>query len=117
VLEVYLRRTGALPRATTMFVHLERRGAPGEVLPKKKGGFYNADHQVIAGSFYLSDSPEGRVVHDVRGVHLKEAAPGTWDVYVAFGHVSGQQGRAKVVTPGAATIDADRVKIGTFTIE
>ena len=117
VLDVYLRRTGALARATTMFVHLERRTAPGEVLPKKKDGFYNADHQVIAGSFYLSDSPEGRVVHDVRGVHLKEAAPGTWDVYVAFGHVSGQQGRAKVVNPGTATVDTDRVKIGTFVVE
>ena len=118
VLDVYLRRTGALPRATTMFVHLERRSAgPGEVLPKKKDGFYNADHQVLAGSFYLSDAPEGRVVHDVRGVHLKDAAPGTWDVYVAFGHVSGQQGRAKVVNAGAATINADRVKIGTFVIK
>ena len=116
VLDVYLRRTGNLPRATTMFVHLERRADQGEA-PKKKDSFFNADHQVVAGSFYLSDAPEGRLVHDVRGVHLKDAARGVWDVYVAFGHVSGQQGRARVITPGAATVDADRVRIGTFRVE
>ena len=32
-------------------------------LPPAKGkeSFFNLDHQVIAGSFYLSDAPEGRI--------------------------------------------------------
>jgi hypothetical protein len=114
--DVYLRRTGALPRATTMFVHIERRAGQREP-PKERETFYNADHQVVGGSFYLSDTPEGRVVHDAFGVRLKEPARGVWDVYVAFGHVSGQRGRAKVTSPGKATISEDRVKIGWFQIE
>ena len=116
VLDVYLRRTGPVPRATTMFVHLERRPDQAPAPPKRES-FYNADHQVVAGSFYLSDAPEGRLVHDAHGVHLKEPARGVWDVYVAFGHVSGRQGRAKVTDPGTATVDANRVRIGTFLIE
>ncbi len=114
--DIYLRRTGAIPRATTMFVHLERR-VEQSAAPSTRASFYNADHQVVAGSFYLSDAPEGRVVHDAVGVHLKEPARGIWDVYVGFGHVSGQQGRAKVTDPGAATVNSDRVRIGTFLVE
>ena len=117
VFDIYLRRTGPIPRATTMFVHLERRSAaeqPGP--PTTRESFFNADHQVISGSFYLSDTPQGRLVHDAHGVHLKEAAPGVWDVYVAFGHVSGRNGRAKLTDPGAATVSSDRVRIGSFVI-
>lgn len=116
VFDVYLRRTGHIPRATTMFVHLERRAGQAAA-PDTRETFYNADHQVLAGSFYLSDSPEGRLVHDVRGAHLTEPARGIWDVYVAFGDVSGKQGRAKVTDPGRATVSEDRVRIGTFLIE
>jgi hypothetical protein len=116
LLEIYLRRTGAVPRATTVFVHLVRREGQPEA-PKGRESFYNADHQVVGGSFYLSDAPEGRVVHDAIGVHLKEPARGVWDVYVAFGHVSGQLGRAKVTSPGQATVSDNRVKIGWFQIE
>ena len=115
-LDIYLRRTGNVPRATTMFVHLERR-ADQAVSPKTRETFFNADHQVVAGSFYLSDAPQGRLVHDAVGIHLKEPARGIWDVYIAFGHVSGQRGRAKVTDPGTATVDHDRVRIGTFLVE
>jgi hypothetical protein len=114
--DVYLRRTGALSRATTMFVHLVRRPEQPKP-PKDLESFFNADHQVVSGSFYLSDSPLGRLVHDAHGVHLKSAARGIWDVYVAFGHFSGQRGRAKVVDAGSATIDADRVRIGSFVVQ
>jgi len=113
--ELFLRRTGHLAKATTMFVHVERRkDLPPP--PKNREDFFNADHQVVAGSFYLSDAPEGRLVRDVFGVKLEKAAPGTWDVFVAFGHVSGRQGRARVVERGHAVVDADRVKIGSFVV-
>ena len=58
-----------------------------------------------------------RLVHDAVGIHLKEPARGIWDVYIGFGHVSGQQGRAKVTDPGTAIVSDDRVRIGTFLVE
>ncbi|MDB4938942.1 MAG: hypothetical protein JWP87_5914 [Labilithrix sp.] len=114
-IEVYLRRMAHIPKATTMFVHVERR--KDEPKPEKdREEFYNADHQVIGGSFFLSDAPEGRLVRDAFGVHIDKAAPGTWDVFVAFGDVSGRKGRSRVVDPGKATVSSDRVKIGTFVV-
>jgi hypothetical protein len=115
LIEVYFRRLAHIPRATTMFVHIERRKDEPPVA-KDQEGFYNADHQVVGGSFYLSDAPEGRLVHDAFGAHLEKAARGTWDVWVAFGDVSGRKGRSRVVEPGKSTVDADRVRIGTFVI-
>jgi hypothetical protein len=112
---VYFRRLAHIPRATTMFVHIERRKDQPPV-PKDQEGFYNADHQVVGGSFYLSDAPEGRLVHDAFGAHLDKAASGTWDVWVAFGDVSGQKGRSRVIEPGKATLSNDRVRLGTFVI-
>ena len=98
-----------------MFVHLERRKEEAPV-PKEQEEFFNADHQVVGGSFYLSDTPEGALVRDAFGVHLDKAAPGTWDVWVAFGHVSGRKGRSLVTSPGAATVSDHRVRIGTFVV-
>lgn len=113
--EVFFRRTGRLPRATTMFVHVERRNEQGPVPPERED-FFNADHQVVGGSFYLSDAPQGKLVHDAFGVHLDRAASGTWDVWIAFGDVSGRKGRKRVVDPGKATVSSDRVKAGTFVV-
>ncbi|MDB5221180.1 MAG: hypothetical protein JWO86_9107 [Myxococcaceae bacterium] len=115
LIEVYFRRLDHIPRAMTMFVHLERRKDLPPV-PKDKEDFYNADHQVVGGSFYLSDAPEGRLVHDAFGAHVEKAGSGTWDVWVAFGDVSGQKGRSRVVEPGKATVSSDRVRVGTFVI-
>jgi hypothetical protein len=115
-IDVYLRRTGTLPRATTMFVHVERRAGQA-VAAKDKETFFNLDHQVIAGSFYLSDTPQGRIAHDAFGLHLKDAAGGIWDVWVGFGHVSGQRGRAKVTAPGKAEISDHRVRVASFLVE
>ncbi len=113
--DVYFRRLARIPRGTTMFVHIERRKDQPPV-PKDQEGFYNADHQVVGGSFYLSDAPEGRLVHDALGAHVEKAASGTWDVWIAFGDVSGQKGRARVTEPGNATVSSDRVRAGTFVI-
>lgn len=113
--EVLLRRLGHLPRATAMFVHVERRDGQGE-LPKEREDFFNRDHQVVGGSFYLSDAPEGKLVRDAFGVHLDRAASGSWDVWVAFGDVSGKKGRARVVEPGKATLSDNRVRVGTFVV-
>ena len=115
VVEVYFRRLERIPRATTMFVHIERRKDQPEVA-KDHEAFYNADHQVVGGSFYLSDAPQGRLVRDVFGAHIDKAGSGTWDVWVAFGDVSGQKGRSRVVEPGNATVSSDRVRVGTFVI-
>lgn len=113
--EVYFRRLGGFPRATTMFVHVERRKDEPKP-PKDREDFFNADHQVVGGSFYLSDAPQGKLVRDVFGVHLDKAASGTWDVWVAFGDVSGRKGRKRVVEPGKSTVSADRVRVGTFVV-
>lgn len=115
LIEVYFRRLAHIPRATTMFVHIERRKDQPPVA-KDQEAFYNADHQVVGGSFYLSDAPEGRLVRDAIGAHLDKAGRGTWDVWVAFGDVSGKKGRSRVVEPGKATLSSDRVRVGTFVI-
>jgi hypothetical protein len=113
--EVLFRRLGSLSRATTMFVHVERRSGQGDA-PAEREDFFNADHQVVGGSFYLSEAPKGALVRDAFGVHLDRAASGTWDVWVAFGHVSGKRGRSRVVEPGKATVSDDRVRVGTFVV-
>ncbi len=120
--DLFLRRTGAIPRTTSIFVHVERR----EKLPKdttrekdkenEPQDFFNADHQVVARSFFLSDAPEGALVDDAFGVHLDKAAPGEWDVLVGVGHVSGRRGRAKVIDQGKVDASDDLVRIGTFTV-
>jgi hypothetical protein len=115
LVDVYFRRLAHIPRATTMFVHIERRKDLPPVA-KDQESFYNADHQVVGGSFYLSDAPEGRLVHDAFGAHLDKAGSGTWDVWVAFGDVSGRKGRSRVAEPGSATVSNDRVRVGTFVI-
>lgn len=113
--ETYLRRTGSIPRSTTMFMHVERRkGEPPA--QKDREEFYNVDHQVVGGSFYVSDAPEGRLVHDAVGVHVEKAASGVWDVWVSFGHVSGTKGQYMLVDAGTATVQKDQVRIGTFVV-
>lgn len=115
-IDVYVRRTGAMDRANTMFVHVERR-AGQSVARKSREVFFNVDHQVMAGSFYLSDAPVGRVAHDAFGVHLKEPERGVWDVWIAFGHVSGTRGRTKVTSAGSAEVSDDRIRVGSFLVE
>jgi hypothetical protein len=122
--DVYFRRTGALARTTGMFAHIVRRGGqapPPEASNKEKGAdkaldFFNADHQVVAGSFYLSDSPKHMLIHDAFGAHVGKAMPGEYDVWLSFGHVSGRHGRAKVVDPGKAVADDGRIRIGSFVV-
>jgi hypothetical protein len=117
--DLYLRRTGSIPRSTALFIHFIRRNGPTGTeaeVPKDMEDFFNADHQVVSGSFFLSDAPEGKLVHDAFGAHLDKAAPGTWDVWMGVGHVSGKRGRAKVLTPGRAELNEDRVKVGTFIV-
>ncbi len=115
LVDVYFRRLAKIPRSTTMFVHLERR-TEERPATKDQQEFFNADHQVVGGSFYLSDTPEGVLVHEAFGVRLDKAAPGTWDVWLAFGHVSGRRGRSPVTSPGEATVSENRLKLGTFVV-
>jgi hypothetical protein len=119
--DVYLRRTGSIPRATSMFVHVVRRPGQEPVPPPKPGQpapreSFNADHQVVGGSFYLSDAPAGELVHDAFGVHVGSAAPGEWDVWLGFGHVSGRKWRARVADSGGAPVEDERVRIGSFVV-
>jgi len=126
--DLWLRRTGAVARTTGMFIHIIRRGENGEdpleesKFEKEKDkprDFFNADHQVVGGSFYISDAPEGYLVHDSFGVHIAKGARGQFDVWLGFGHVSGRKGRAKVLqTEGRDTkVNEDRVRIGTFFVK
>lgn len=117
--DLFLRRTGVLPRSTAVFVHVERRGRDANAGKRAEGepdDYYNRDHQVVAASFYLSDAPEEAIVEDHVGVHLDDAAAGTWDVFVAFGHVSGRRGRAKVTDARGAAVSEERVKVGSFEV-
>ena len=120
-IDLWLRRTGSIPRTTGMFVHLVRR-AGQEPIPTPEPGkegkrdFWNADHQVVGGSFYLSDAPQDIVVHDAFGVHLARPASGWYDVWVGFGHVSGRKGHAHVLEKGKSEINDDRIKVGSFQI-
>jgi hypothetical protein len=121
-IDLYLRRTAAMPRTTGMFVHVVRRDGQ-EPLPAgaeddkdKPKEFLNSDHQVVGGSFYLSDAPLGILVHDAFGVHIGKLFRGKYDVWIGFGHVSGRRGRSKVVEPGSASVDDDRIRVGSFTV-
>jgi hypothetical protein len=126
--DLYLRRTAPVPRTTAVFVHVERREKlprppkDEETADKKKKDkeepqdFFNADHQVVARSFFLSDAPEGALVDDALGVHLDHAAPGQWDVFVGLGHVSGRRGRSKITDAGNGTVQEDRVRVGSFVV-
>lgn len=119
--DLWFRRTGPIPRTTGMFVHLVRRPGQEPIPPPEQGkeakrDFFNGDHQVVGGSFYLSDAPQDILVHDAFGVHLSHAARGWYDVWVSFGHVSGKKGRARVIEKGRSEVNEDRVKIGSFQV-
>jgi hypothetical protein len=120
--DVYLRRTGHLDRTTGMFVHIERREGQDPLPPKDESkkdqplDFINADHQVVGGSFYISDAPQGREVHDAFGANVGKAFHGEWDVWLGFGHVSGRRGRAGVLEPGATVVKDNRIRIGSFVV-
>ena len=114
-IELYLERTGYIPHSTTMFVHLVRRKDQGPV-PKGLEGFFNADHQVMSGSFFLSDMPEGKLMRDVFGSHLGKGASGVWDIWIAFGHVSGGRGRVKLLDAGKSEGRDDMLKIGEVVV-
>ncbi len=117
--EVYLKRTGPIPRSTAMYVHVVRKNDQ-EPPEKDKEAFYNADHQVVGGTFFLSDLPEGRLVRDAFGLHLTDkTAKGTWQVLVGFGHVTGTGRRSRVVDRGTAPatdVVDDMIVIGTFDV-
>jgi hypothetical protein len=120
-IDIWFRRTAAMPRTTAMFVHLIRREGQEPLPPTEEGkepykDFYNSDHQVVGGSFYLSEAPQDILIHDAFGVHLLKPGRGEWDVFVGFGHVSGKRGRSKVISPGKAEVNDDRIKIGSFTV-
>jgi hypothetical protein len=113
-LTLYMRRTGSIPRTTGLFVHVVRREK--DPVPEKKEQFFNADHQVLGGSFYLSDAPGGQLVQDAFGLHLGKAARGTYDVWVGMGHVSGRRGRTAVRYPGTVPVEDNMLKIATFVV-
>jgi hypothetical protein len=118
-IDLYLRRTASLPRTTGMFVHVVRSSVQDPVPERGDDApqtFFNADHQVVGGSFYLSDAPVGYVVHDAFAVHVGKAARGQYEVWVGFGHVTGRRGRSRVVEPGPAPVNEDRVRVGSFTV-
>ncbi len=123
-IDVYFRRTGAMPRTTGVFVHVVRREGQEPIPPpqnekeKKERPleFLNADHQVVGGSFYLSESPEGYVIQDSFGVHVGKAARGEYDVWLGFGHVSGRRGRARITEPGNTTVNDNRILLGSFVV-
>jgi hypothetical protein len=114
-IEVYLRRMGKIPRATSMFVHVLRASGEPDA-PEGRDAFFNLDHQVVGGSFFLSDAPLNVTVRDAFGVNLTKAASGTWDVWIGFGDVSGKRGRVPVVHPGAAVVRDGLIKIRTFVV-
>lgn len=121
-IDLYFRRTGAIPHPTGMFVHLAR--TPGqEPIPAPELGkdakrdFWNGDHQVVGGSFYIADAPQDTEIHDALGVHLKNAARGHYDVWVSFGHVSGKKGRAGVIEKGSAEVNDNQVNVGSFVVK
>ncbi len=114
--ELWLRRTGPVPRTTSLFAHVER--ADREHAAKRSEGekrtdHINADHQVVGGSFYLSDAPLGEEIHDTFGVNLEKLVPARYEVRLAFGHVSGKRGNLAVLHAEGA-VDGGWLVLGTF---
>jgi hypothetical protein len=103
-LVLWMRRTGRLPRTTGIFLEIVPRGA-------KDPPTISADHQVVGGSFFLSEAPRGALVRDAFAVNTKKAARGTYDVWLSVGHVSGKKGR--VGASGPDVVD-HRARIGSI---
>jgi hypothetical protein len=103
-LELWLRRTGRMPRTTGLFVQLRPRGAP-EDKPTA-----SADHQVVGGSFFVSEAPMGALIRDAFAVNMKKATRGTYDIWLSFGHISSKKGRIEATGP--AVLDR-RARIGS----
>lgn len=101
-IDLYLRRTGPMDKRYGVFVHLERR--EGQEPPaEKKESFVNLDHQVVGGSFYLSEAPLGALVHDSFGASFVKMAKGEWDLKLGVGPFSGR-GRKETPLVTVATI-------------
>lgn len=121
-LDLWLRRTGPIPRTTGMFVRVIRRdpdtGEPmDEALrdrDKDKRDTFGADHQVVGGSFYLSDAPENILIHDAFGLQVGKGARGQYDVWLGFGHVSGRRGFAKLASHPDLAVHDDLVRVASF---
>jgi hypothetical protein len=103
--DLYWRVTGTLPRSLGIFVHFESPGKTWKV----------ADHEVIAGTYFLKLAPKGVLLHDALAIRLDTRQDaGEWTMRVGLWHASGDGSRVPAFTREGTRIDDDRHEVARF---
>jgi hypothetical protein len=102
---LFWRVTGPVPRSVGVFVHIE---GPGK--------FKSADHEVVAGSYFLQNAPRDVLIRDDFGVNTADYEAGTWTVRVGLWQVSGDETRLPAYDSDGKRPPSDRISIGSFTV-
>lgn len=104
--EIYMRRTGPVPRNIGVFVHIV--GADKVLM---------ADHEVIGNSLFVKDIPLNRVVRDAFSANLADAPPGDYRVLAGLWRPSGDGSRVRLDEADGDRGQVDhRLLLGTFRI-
>jgi hypothetical protein len=84
---------------------------------ERQGGRFATDHVLLSGVLVPEDAPLHTVIRDLPDPtpvpETKTAA--TWKVYAGFWRARRDMSRMSVIDPGKASVNADRVLVGTFT--
>jgi hypothetical protein len=104
--ELYWRVEGPVPRAVGVYLQAE---GPA-------GGRLGADHQALAGSFFLKDAPRDRLVRDVVALDLGRRKPGDWQVWVGLKRFDRPGSRLGAAVTGGARVVQDRFLAGTVRV-
>jgi hypothetical protein len=101
---LYFRVQGPVPRTLGVSVHLA----------SNKRRNRNADHQVIGGTFYLSEAPRGVLLRDAFSRYLQSKPDERWKIYLSLWHASGDRKRVPIRSAKGVQIEKNRVLVGSF---
>lgn len=104
-IELFWRVTGEVPRSIGIFVHVVGQD-----------GFKNADHEVLAGTYFFKDAPRDVLIRDAFGVNASDYKEGTWRVLVGLWHASGDGSRVKAWDRAGNPVPDERHPTVTFTV-
>jgi hypothetical protein len=104
-LELDWRFTEKVPPGLGIFVQFEH-----------KKNHFALDHVLLSGAVTPESAPLNTVLRDVSDpIVLPEVKePGTWKVWAGFWRARRDMSRMKVLDPGKATVNKDRVLVGQF---
>lgn len=105
--ELYWRITGPVPRSVGIFIHFHG----------PDGRFKQADHEVIAGTYFLKHAPRDTLLRDTFAVRFNPPADaGEWILRVGLWHASGDGTRLPAYANDGRRLEADRLEVGRFIV-